>query len=66
MLSNDKDRYGEKAKEVFSNYSDQLDIVLVGFGSSCSMDHCLDKKNVFMVNQYGKLVDCYWENCGQI
>jgi len=66
MFSNDQNRYSKKAKEIVADYSDQSDIVLVGFGSSCSMEHCLDKKNVFMVNQYGELVDCYWKNCGQI
>ncbi|MDD5528162.1 MAG: radical SAM protein [Patescibacteria group bacterium] len=62
----DRHCYGEKVKEIFSIYQDQPDIVLVGFGNSCSMEHCLDKKNVFMVNQYGKIVDCYWKNCNQI
>jgi MoaA/NifB/PqqE/SkfB family radical SAM enzyme len=61
-----KDSFGKKVKELFSNYYDQAGVVLVGFGESCSMNDCLDKKNVFMVNQHGKLVDCYWKNCNQI
>lgn len=55
-----------KLNNVFDIYSDQKDVVLVGFGKSCSKEHCLDKKNVFMVNQYGKIVDCYWKNFTQI
>ncbi len=66
MLLNDKNHYAEKAKKVFSKYSDQPDIALVGFGKSCFMEHCLNKKNIFMINQYGNLIDCYWQHCVQI
>jgi len=58
--------YDNKVKEIFETYSDQKDIILVGFGKSCSMEDCLDKKSVFMVNQEGKVVDCYWKNFAQI
>jgi len=61
----DRDFYA-KLNKVFDTYSAQKNVVLIGFGKSCSMEHCLDKKNVFMVNQFGKVVDCYWKNFTQM
>lgn len=58
--------YVKKTKEVFDTYYNQKDIVLIGFGKSCSMENCLDKKNVFMINQFGETVDCYWKNFAQV
>jgi len=63
--SKDRD-FDAKLNKVLDTYSDKKDVILVGFGKSCSKEHCLDKKNVFMVNQYGKIVDCYWKNFNQI
>lgn len=65
MLSFDKNSYNTKLKEIFETYYNQKDVILVGFNKSCSMENCLDKKRVFMVNQQGKTVDCYWKNFAQ-
>lgn len=64
---------GEKAKKYISdlekvklNYIDNPDVILVGFekGMSCTNKHCLDQKNVFMINKNGELVECYWKRNG--
>ena len=65
-LTKHKAHYIETAEKILSKYSGHKDLVLVGFGESCSETHCLDQKNVFMVDQYGKIVDCYWKDCQQL
>lgn len=61
----DREQYTKKADEVLLAYENSDDIALVGFGMSCAEEDCPDKKCVFMVNQYGEIVDCYWKNFKQ-
>src|SRR4030042_1188210 len=62
----DREYYVKKANEILGDYTDIADIALVGFGISCSKEDCPDKKYVFMINQCGELVDCYWKGYKQI
>ncbi len=62
----DREYYTKKANEILSAYLNDDDITLVGFGMSCLKEKCPDKKYVFMVNQNGELVDCYWKKYNQI
>lgn len=62
----DREYYAKKANEILSAYPNDDDITLVGFGASCLKEDCPDKKYVFMVNQKGETVDCYWKKYNQI
>jgi MoaA/NifB/PqqE/SkfB family radical SAM enzyme len=62
----DVKQYMSELEKFKSKYKNHPDIILVGFekNMSCTNKHCLDQKNVFMINKNGELVTCYWKKDG--
>lgn len=62
----DKEYYTRKTDEILLAYANSDVISLVGFGMSCADEDCPDNKYVFMVNQFGEPVGCYWKSLSQV
>jgi MoaA/NifB/PqqE/SkfB family radical SAM enzyme len=57
-------KYNKEIKKFKEKYIDDPSLILVGFDPFCRNKSCPDQKNVFMVNQKGELITCYWKKNG--